>query len=60
LCKELQLCGACLAFIIDNILMLLAEIGSTISNLFGGGSSAEEASKASPEGSSEDTGEEVH
>lgn len=56
----MQLCGACLAFIIDNILMLLAEIGSTISNLFGGGSSAEEASKASPEGSSEDTGEEVH
>jgi len=39
---------------------LLAEIGSTISNLFGGGSSSgEEADKVSPEGSSEETVPEV-
>jgi len=61
LCKELQHHDACLADISDSILMLLwAEIGSTISNLFGGGSYAEETDKVSPEGSSEESVPEVH
>jgi len=50
-----------IANISDSIVMLLSEIGSTISNLFGGGSSsAEEADKVSVEGTSEDTAPEVH
>ena len=43
------------------MLLLLSEIGNTISSLFGGGSSsAEEADKVSPEGSPEETVPEVH
>jgi len=43
------------------VLLLLSEIGSTISNLFGGGGgSPEEADKVSSEGSSEETVPEVH
>ena len=38
----------------------LSEIGSTISNLFGGGSKTEETGEVSSEGSSEETASEVH
>jgi len=38
----------------------LSEIGSTISNLFGGGSKTEEAGEASSEGSPEEAVPEVH